>query len=140
MENHQERDVKEIIADAALTQKRPPVKSDPEIILELFNKLIAAELQTFPVRGTPPTVPTAEGVYVIYGSQGKVLYVGMTTGTSGRQGLQKRLATHPTRKPGRKFRCLPVKSGWKRRYLEHLAIGSLCPNGIQRRKVQGAWP
>jgi hypothetical protein len=65
--------------------------SEPEIIKALFDELMLAPLQRFPKVGVKLDVPTQPGVYVLYGSKGKVLYVGLARGITG---LRSRLMHH----------------------------------------------
>lgn len=109
--------------------------NEPAIIRTLFEKLQAATLQRFPAEGQKFSAPTQPGIYVLYGSRGKVRYVGQARGS---QGLRARLMAHlnhhwHTAKYGSKFRthgsfrCLVVQNERQRALLEAYATGCLCP-------------
>ncbi len=117
-----------------------------EKVEELFKKLKSAKDQIFPKKGETLEVPTEQGVYIIYGSKGKVLHVGRTL--SGKNGIKQRLENHMSSGQssftrnyldggkgewlrGRcKFRYIVVRDDRIRAYLEAYAIGSLCPEHI----------
>ena len=113
--------------------------SEPEMIKVLFGKLMQAPIQRFPKLGTSINAPTEPGIYVLYGSKGKVLYVGLARGAKG---LRPRLMTHLrdstwfTFKYGAAlrsrggFRYLVVENPRYRALLEAYATGCLCPTYI----------
>jgi hypothetical protein len=120
---------------------------EQERIRTLFDQLMSAPLKGFPNRYSrypKLEAPSEHGVYVIYGTRMKVLYVGRTyrgqaygggfqdRGAGG--GLQRRLITQRQKivgsEAGCKFRCLVVKNPRERALLEHYTIGFLCPKHV----------
>jgi hypothetical protein len=112
--------------------------TEQETIRMLFDKLVSAPLQSFPVSRGKLDAPNKPGVYVIYSSRGKILHVGRTP----RAVLGKRLKNHPhggssfankylkgdySRVRAYKFRCLFEANRRKRGLLEAYATGRLCP-------------
>jgi hypothetical protein len=66
------------------------VTREREQVAKLYSQLIASPLVKFPAKGLD--APMQEGVYVIYGPNGRVLHVGSTP--SGFQGIWQRLRNH----------------------------------------------
>jgi excinuclease UvrABC nuclease subunit len=108
---------------------------EPEIVRTLFEQLQLAPLQRFPEPGEKLNAPNQPGVYVLYGTKGKIRYVGLARGSKG---LRPRLLTHLNThwhiaKYGRDFRsrggfrCLVVQNERQRALLEAYATGCLCP-------------
>jgi hypothetical protein len=116
---------------------------EQKTIVGLFDRLKNAPLQVFDNQPLN-NVPTEQGVYVICGSRGKILYVGRTR--SRRFGLKDRLTDHRRNykhKPGCKYRYLVVKDKRRGALLEALATGSLCPSkfdGSDKEKIPPASP
>lgn len=114
--------------------------NEPEIIKNLFEKLITSERHVFPAKGKI-NVSEKHGVYIIYSPQNEVLHVGNTP--SGRKGLDQRLYNHISctgvfyekyLKPNKikmrgthKFKYLEVDDNRQRALLEAYAAGNLCP-------------
>jgi hypothetical protein len=110
----------------------------------LFKALRDSPKQLFPDKGGRLNVPHSPGVYVIYDPRGRVVHVGATP--RGKRGLAQRLKNHlhgassfverhlngrgSRLRLGYSFRCLAVRDGKLRAYLEAYAIGSLCPAHI----------
>lgn len=110
----------------------------------LFEALQNSPKQLFPGEGGRLNVSHAPGVYVIYDPRGHVVHVGATP--HGKRGLAQRLRNHlhgassfveqhlngkgSRLRRGYSFRCLAVRNGKLRAYLEAYAIGSLCPAHI----------
>jgi hypothetical protein len=107
----------------------------------VFGELKKAPLTNFPPARKRMEAPDAQGVYIIYSPQGRVLHVGRTP--RGKKGLRQRLNNHlhagssftlryldghgARLRNGYKFRCLAVESPRLRALLEAYATGMLCP-------------
>jgi hypothetical protein len=118
----------------------------PEGVAKLYTDLIASPLVKFPPKSL--VVPLLQGVYIIYGPDGRVLHVGSTP--SGFQGIWQRLRDHLHKastftmvqlkgngaelRKGYGFRCLVVKQHRQRALLEYHAIGHLCPAHLGTRQ------
>ncbi len=107
----------------------------------LFDKLCRQLKRTFPRFRQPLDAPLKQGVYVIRKKE-TVLHVGRTLG--GRNGIHQRLKNHlhgsssftknylhgngaTLRRKGYTYQYLELEDSRKRAFLEHYAIGTLCP-------------
>jgi len=115
------------------------VTREREQVAKLYSALVASPLVKFPAKSL--VAPMQQGVYVIYGPNGRVLHVGSTP--SGLQGIWQRLRNHLYKassftlvhlkgngaqlRNGYGFRCVVVTNHRLRALLEHYAIGHLCP-------------
>jgi hypothetical protein len=115
------------------------VSREREQVAKLYAQLVGSPLVKIPSKGL--IAPMQQGVYVIYGPNGRVLHVGSTP--SGLQGIWQRLRNHLHKassftlvhlkgngaqlRNGYGFRCVIVTNHRLRALLEHYAIGHLCP-------------
>lgn len=124
---------------------------EPQVIKELFDKLIDILQVNFPNHGHVSETDE-QGVYIIYSPEDKVLHVGKTD--RGKNGLNQRLQNHIDNKSsfsreylnsngkmlrnGYKFRYIMEEDDRKRALLEALTTGLLCPahigTGAKKRK------
>ena len=120
------------------------MRSEPEKVRILFNKLVRAPLSHFPLPRVNVAAANDQGVYLIYSPKGKILHVGRTY--RGKNGLAQRLRDHMFTassftnqylegrgfelRNGYKFRYLVVKDARLRALIEAYAIGRLCPAHI----------
>jgi len=121
-------------------KKQKKQLEEPEIIKNLFKKLIPSEFQIFPERGKI-NVTNNHGVYIIYSPENEVLHVGNTP--SGRKGLNQRLYNHISKtgvfyreylkdrnitlRGKYKFKYIEVPNPRHRALLEAYTAGNLCP-------------
>lgn len=112
-----------------------------KVVDALFAKLMQAPLHEFPEPRQRLNAPDRQGVYMICGPRGRVLYVGRTL--RGRGGIARRLRRHLAGRSSFvngylggndswvrdncRFRYLVVRSPRRRALLEAYAIGHLCP-------------
>lgn len=110
----------------------------------LFARLMKRPLDQFPEEGRITDAPDTHGVYVIYGPRKHVLHVGASI--RGKGGLRQRLNNHldgnssfvakylhherGRLRRGCFFQYIKVNRPRTRAYLEHYAIGFLCPSHI----------
>jgi len=120
------------------------------LVARLFKQLMSAERIAFPKPGKPLQASEQQGVYIIFGPQGRVLHVGMTP--KARRGLHQRLRDHLAAqssfvngyykgeaqrlRKGHTFSCIVVGNRRMRALLEAYATGMLCPADIGRNGVK----
>lgn len=118
-------------------------KTEPEIVQELFEKLINSDFYIMPQEGKI-NASNKHGVYVIYNNNKEVLHVGKTK--DARNGLNQRLLNHVRNQSSFSklymqknqinlrnwgyFKFIEVDSDRTRSLLEALTAGMLCPAHI----------
>ena len=129
------------------------MKKEAKHIESLFKLLISQDKYPFPEPDKEINIPKKHGVYVIYNSEDRVVYVGRTQ--LGKNGLKNRFKNHlygmssftknylnddgNKLRKGYKFKYILLKNGRERALVESLAIGTLCPEYVgigKRRKVK----
>ncbi|MDY2586790.1 GIY-YIG nuclease family protein [Winogradskyella aquimaris] len=114
--------------------------TESENVKTLYDNLINAQFYSFPLLGKV-SVSVKQGVYIIYGSNNKVLHVGKTS--RAKNGLNQRLTNHlraqssfskaylikngiDLRQIG-SYKIIEIEDSRMRTFVEALAIGKLCP-------------
>lgn len=119
------------------------IKTEPEIIKELFESLINSDFIGIPKEGKI-NISNNQGVYIIFDNEKRVLHVGKTT--NGKMGLDQRLLNHVRNQSSFSklymqknqinlrdwgfFKFIEVNSPRTRSLLEALTAGMLCPAHI----------
>lgn len=119
---------------------------EPEAVRQLFDQLVAARRDAFPLDGARLNAPNERGVYLIFDPLGNVAHVGRTP--SGRKGLYQRLSDHlrgassfvniflggdaSVLRSGYRFSYVAVDDWRLRALLEAYTIGTLCPVHLGR--------